>query len=154
MTHAYNLSDLITASMFRYRLRTFISISLTHASFQPLSKTSSANASCAFSLAALRIASCSRGGRLRISCIRFANDDASVPWKPVRAPDLVGVIISSKGPAEACASGIRPDACYGVEFSVWHGLQTLPACTMNSTTLIPKCSSTIVFKPIDASPNR
>lgn len=104
-----------------YRLRTFISTNLTHASFHPRSNTSLANASCAFSLAALRIASCSLGDKLKISCIRSANDEASVPWKPVRAPDVVGVMISSRGPAEACASGMRPAACYDVRFSDMRG---------------------------------
>jgi hypothetical protein len=61
---------------------------------------------------------------------------------------LWGTTISRRGPAEACTIDIKPAAYISVD--------TLPVSsllTMNSTTLIPKCSSCIVFRPILASPS-
>jgi hypothetical protein len=58
--------------------------------------------------------------------------ESSLELSPVTCP-LSGTTISNQGPALWCTSGINPLA-------------------MNSTTPIPKCSSFIVFSPMDAEP--
>lgn len=66
------------------------------------------------------------------STIPSASVSSSIQLSPVTCP-LSGTTISNQGPALWCTSGINPLA-------------------INSTTPIPKCSSFIVFNPMDAEP--
>jgi hypothetical protein len=66
------------------------------------------------------------------STIPPASVSSSIQLSPVTCP-LSGTTISNQGPALWCTSGINPLA-------------------INSTTPIPKCSSFIVFSPMDAEP--
>jgi hypothetical protein len=131
----------------------------------------SENLSCAVLRALCLIAMSSEGGRLRAVCIASAKVAASVAWypvetvslalqtnqelsdRPVMAPVSSGTTISRSGPADACAIGMTP-AAYMILASTNHIMGQRRMHTMSSTTLIPKCSSTIVLSPIVALDNQ
>ena len=72
---------------------------------------------------------------------------------PVGCPSK-GTTISSRGPADACTTGITPAALLEGKSQFATSANSVGERTMNSTTLIPKCSSTIVLIPMLARDNQ